>query len=719
MEYYNNALCVTFEELTSGEEPIMAVGTLKSLQYRQRVAVTRRGSGEGNHALYVYDSLPTKYKEKWEAKYGSPAEMERKNRLEQRIVEDEKAKEFFYGYTKDGRSLPNEAIVEYIRNATIIHSLLLAKERAEMLQRALNNPKRNMWREVLSLSEELREVYPHTLPASESRLKDKIAKFQKMGYASLISGKLGNSNTQKITPEGEELLIALKRSQAPRYSIKDIHEEYNQRAADKGWKPIKTQATLRKFFERPEIKQLWTDAVMGELRSKELFARKHRTELPTVRDALWYGDGTKVNLYYRDEEGKVRTTSVYEVMDAATEVLLGYCFGEGENFSMQYHAYRMAIGRSGHKPYEIVVDNQGGHRSKEATEFFPKICHLFRFTQPHNAASKTIESVFGRFQRQHLHELENFTGQNITAKRDESRLNDEWHYANKGDTLPTLEQLHARYARLREEWNEAPHPATGQPRIEMYEQSVNPHAERVTDYDLVNMFWVFTQRPTTFTASGIVLHLPAEDGKQALDLPYEVFTADGQPDHAWRRRWTLHKFYIAYDPLDLSQVRLYEETSTGDKRFVTMAKPYRKIHRATLDQTEDEAKFIRQEQEAAKRDRIERVATGRALELLHGTAPEQHGYRSPVPKAIGKEGEEALEKLVKEKTKGRNIPARGRVKGKRSAVNKVQAASLGGKTKLVSYQDWLEVGQTHEATTPSAPVPLTSTELRRRVVGNY
>lgn len=717
MEYYNNALCVSFEELTTGDPPIMAVGTLKSLQYRRKVVIGRRGCGEGRHALYIYDSLPTKYKEKWVAKYGSPAEMERRRLLEARLIEDKAAKEFFHSYERDGKGLPQESQEEYIRNATILTSLLHAKRQAETLHRALNNPRRNMWAEMLQLSEALREIYPHSLPASLSRFKDKVRAFQTEGYESLVSKKLGNSNTQKITPEGQEFLLAMKRSQTPRYSLAEMFEEYNLRAEEKGWKPIKTQATLRNFFEKPEIKQLWTDAVMGELKSKELFARKHRTEMPTVRDTLWYGDGTKINLYYRDSKGNVRTTSVYEVMDAATEVLLGYCIGDGENFSMQYHAYRMAIGRSGHKPYEIVVDNQGGHRSKEATEFFPKICHLFRFTQPHNAASKTIESAFGRFQRQHLHALENFTGQNITAKRDDSRLNDEWHYANQGDTLPTLEQLHAKYARLREEWNETPHPATGRPRIEMYEQSFNPHAEPITDYDLVNMFWVFTQKPTTFTASGIVLHIPSEgEGKPALDLPYEVFTANGQPDHAWRRRWTLYKFYIAYDPLDLSQVRLYEETPTGDKRFITMAKPYRKIHRATLDQTEDEAKFIRQEQEAAKRDRIERVATGRALELLHGTAPEQHGYRSPVPKAIGKEGEEELERLVEEKTKGREVPARGRVKAKRAAVAK---SSLGQRTKRISYQDWLEVTETHEATTPSPQVPLTSTELRRRVVGNY
>lgn len=41
--------------------------------------------------------------------------------------------------------------------------------------------------------------------------------------------------------------------------------------------------------------------------------------------------------------------------------------------------------------------------------------------------------------------------------------------ANK-DKLFTLEELKAHYAEARKAWNEAKHPATGIPRIEMYEK---------------------------------------------------------------------------------------------------------------------------------------------------------------------------------------------------------------------------------------------------------
>lgn len=109
------------------------------------------------------------------------------------------------------------------------------------------------------------------------------------------------------------------------------------------------------------MEQLWHDAVHGEQSARQRYGRKQKTLHPERRDSLWYGDGTKLNLYYRDGN-TVRTTSVYEVVDDMSEVLLGYCISESENFEAQYCAFRMAIERSGHKPYEIVHDNQGGHK---------------------------------------------------------------------------------------------------------------------------------------------------------------------------------------------------------------------------------------------------------------------------------------------------------------------------------------------------------------------
>lgn len=53
MEYYNNILCVTCEELTSGDNPVMKYITLYQNVRRGNIESINRGGGEGNVALYT------------------------------------------------------------------------------------------------------------------------------------------------------------------------------------------------------------------------------------------------------------------------------------------------------------------------------------------------------------------------------------------------------------------------------------------------------------------------------------------------------------------------------------------------------------------------------------------------------------------------------------------------------------------------------------------
>lgn len=58
------------------------------------------------------------------------------------------------------------------------------------------------------------------------------------------------------------------------------------------------------------------------------------------------------------------------------------------------------------------------------------------------------------------------------------------------------------------------------------------------------------------------------------------------------------------------------------------------IHRAIQDQAEGEAEFIRQEQEANIRDRIERQVIAKEIEWAYGVAPEQKGLSTPKLKGV-------------------------------------------------------------------------------------
>lgn len=688
MEYYNKILCVTFAELTGGRDPVMKANTLKCNVQRCNIACARRGGGEGTQALYVWSSIPEKYRRRFVATYGDPEEKMREAMTKASIKIDAKAREYYEAYTymdKDGqeRHLTEKMIEEYTINASVLGELEKMAARRQAIRSSLNAPMSGAWDLILDSSERMRESYGHTLPGTLARLKTRLKAWKADGYQSVVSGKLGNSSALKITGDFLKLIVALKRSKVPVYTDAQLLEKANEIAEERGWKPIRSLSGMKKWLNSPSVEPLWYDAVYGEQAARQRYGRKHKTALPTRRDTLWYGDGTKLNLYYRDEQGKVRTTQVYEVIDAMSEVLLGYCISDTEDYEAQYHAYRMAIQKSGHKPYEIVYDNQGGHKKLDSDGFIGKICRVHRPTQPYNGESKTIESVFGRFQAQVLHKDWRFTGQNVTAKKASSRPNVEFIEANK-DSLYTLEELKDAYAAARKEWNEGVHPATGERRIDMYENSVNEETQEVTLHDMVDMFWVFTKRMATFTDQGLQVTIKGEKRQ------YEVCSSPGVPDHEWRRKHTYERFIVAYDPYDFASIRLYTKGTDGSLRFERTAEPYILIHRALQDQQgTDDAKFIRQEQEANLQDRIERTVAGRTIAAEHGTDAEQQGLHSP-------------------KLKGTTADVQRQIDHRMERYSQPpEQYQLGRHTKSLSLDDWLDVMEGgDDGDTPRIPLPM-------------
>lgn len=677
MEYFNKILCVTYEELTGGDSPIITPCTLRQNMRRGNITSVHRGGGEGGQALYAWSSLPEKYKERFTAKYGNPEEIMRDAMTKDSVRLDAEARVWYenFRYEKNGEQvgLTDKLIEEYTINASVLSELLKLMSERRAMRQSLNAPVGGAWEAALGSSEKMRAAYGHTLPESLARLKAKLKAFKEDGYASLLSGKIGNRNTLKITPEFGRLLIALKRCRVPVYNDRQLFDEANRRAVENGWKPLRSLSGMKAWLNMPEIMPLWYGAVYGEQEARQKFGRKQKTALPTRRDSLWYGDGTKLNLYYMDDEGKTRTTQVYVVIDAMSEVMLGWHISDKEDYEAQYMAYRMAIQTAGFKPYEIVHDNQGGHKrlnkpgGKNSKEqgFLDKICHIHRATMPYNGQSKTIEAVFGRFQTEVLHKDWRFTGQNITAKKDSSRPNLEFTAENK-DKLYTLAELKEAYAKASIEWNNLKHPSYDMSRIEAYHSSVNEDTQAVTEYDMVDMFWVTAPRLCTFTDQGLQVTI---NGKKR---PYEVFSSPGVPDHVWRAKHTYERFVVKYDPYATQSIRLYSQDKDGSLRFVTTAEPYIVVPRAIQDQKAADQQFIRQELARNTEDRVEREVAGRLIEKAHGMMPEQNGLRSPRPKGMSAEEVRQIERRA-------------------SLYSLVPAEiELGRATKQVSMETWDE-----------------------------
>lgn len=634
MRISGNILTVTYTDLTRTDngDAVMSMQCYKSLLRRSRINVVVRGGGLGRTAEVEWSSLPERFKVKYIAKYGDPeAALMRQNNM---IIFDDKAREFFAGYTlPDGSVLKEDKQQEYLVNASVLNKLLEMEtnQRRQRAQKGNRTPV--SWENIFAQCEAFRTSYGHTLPKNTTRLRDKMREYAREGYGCLISKKIGNTNTTKITDDVAEWLLAHKVSVNPVYTIGQIFTLYNEIAPSKGWKAIKSTQTLLEFFERPDIKPQWYAVEQGSQRANNLFLRQHRTIMASCRDALWYIDGTKVNLYFKfwDKDArktKVGTTSCIYVMDAFSEVFVGHYNCESETFLTTYEALRNAFEATGFLPYELVSDNQAGFTSKAAERWRAKLGCISHTTTPENGKSKSIEAAFGRFQAQVLHQFINYTGGNITAKSSKTKTDPRVILQNV-DALPTYEEVVAANEACIKQWNSMPHPKfAGKSRLQVYQESVNPQAIALTDVIREKVFYIATEKPSTFRASGIEIMVRGQK------YVYEVFKGPQQPDYEWRRKNTGREFVIEYDPHDMRRVRLCIDDKEYGLQFDTWAEPYMTIHRAMQDQVEGERAGIMAALSANRKEIVRRDLETRALQQKYGNGYESVGYNAPLPQGV-------------------------------------------------------------------------------------
>ena len=516
MEMFGKILCVTFDELVGGG--IMSLANYKKYVREKKFHFVQHG-GNGRKALIIYEQLPDKLRKQVDERNPKAKEQlkkEQTNPMNIRLKSDDKAVEFYKTYTP---KISIDRQKEYVLNAKVMNAMIVQETGLQNKHSEYGYKHKSLVRNtVISLCEELRKSFNHTLPKSESRLMEKFRDYKMRGYVALVSGTTGNQSARKIGPREGRILLRLKRSKFPVYTDMEIFDEFNRIVAEHNTR-ITREADRLKLIESPQtvinylyktgIKLWWYGVVHGEIAFKNEFMPQFDTKLPQMPNTLWYGDGTKLNLYYKDYDKKnkrmvARTIDVYEVMDACSEMFLGYSFG-AENFLTQYEAYRMALETWKVKPYEIVTDNQGGHKKPEAQAFFKKICHLHKTTMPHNGQSKTIESAFGRFQQQVMHKLYNYTGQNVTATKESSHVNIDLIMKNISQ-LPTLEEMKEQYLKCRLEWNSMSHPTseTGMTRMEMYTTLNSPKAEQLDEYEVQELFKLLSKDSVKYGKQGFV-----------------------------------------------------------------------------------------------------------------------------------------------------------------------------------------------------------------------
>jgi len=625
-EYHENTLCVESSWLI--DRKIFNRNNYHYHASAGNINVIRRGC-RSVKALIEFESIPDRIKSKIVQIAGDPYKKTKHIVFTDYLNTNLEAQKYFQNYvTNDDKALPEKNINEYTANASILTTIDVMMNNKLAKRRALGVAKTQVWQKMAKVVSELTfNQWPHSLPSNHRRLKQKYNQFKTEGFDSLVHGNFCNKNSEKINDNAKMWLVSRWADQVNKIAnTMQLFAEYNKLAKDEGWKKLKSEQTIYNYLHQEDIKPLWYGHRFGEVTAKEKYTMHLKTKMPSQRDSLWYSDGTKLNYYYQDENGKMQTCQVYEVIDTYSEVLLGYHISKSEDYEAQYFAYKMAAKTSGHRPYQIGFDGQGGHKKLQSGEFLTKLARLSIKTQPYNGKSKTIESIFGRFQQQFLKRDWFFTGQNITTKKQESKANMEFILANQRD-LPSLDEIKATYAKRRKEWNEATHHKTGKPRISMYLESTNAEAPELSMFDMVDLFWILRDKPVTYNASGLSF---TEKGAK---YEYLVYDEDRRADMNFHRKSIDKKFHIKFDPEDMTMIYLYEDTPLG-LRFVTAAETKVEVSRARQEITEFEEDFLRDIIQRNKDLRVDmRNATEDILEA-HGGAAHQQGLRSPNIKGV-------------------------------------------------------------------------------------
>lgn len=636
-----------------------------ALTRNEAIQVPRRAC-KGRPALVAYESMPERYKSAIEAITGDPYKKVEENELLKYIKEDTAALTFYrkYRYGED-KALPDETIREYYANVQVMNAIgeLLAMRKA-MRSKLGRRSMADVWKKISQSVNSLpSRQYPCRLPENDRRLKEKFNDYRKEGYTLFIHKGFGNINTEKLNDQVKLWILSqwannIDRITSERHLL-DVYNEHAEEMQKKGgedartWKPIRSEQTLHNFLFSDGIRNLWWGARYGELKSKEKFMYQHSTLMPTMRNSLWYSDGTKLNFFFRDDNGSISTMSVYEVMDVYSEVFVGYAFCETENYAAQREAFRRALLFAGEKPFQVTFDNQGGHKKMEATSFLSKLARVAIRTKPYNGKSKTIEGAFGRFQQMLMKQKFFFTGQNVTAKSDESKANREFLLANK-DNLPTLEEVKQIYLEYREKWNRGKHPKSseGLTRLEMYHNSRNDALVEIRREDMIDLFCVEHASLVRVTPGGLTFE------KDRKEYTYVVNEKDSYiPDVAWIADHVDHRYTVKYDPDDMSEIHLFDKSAKGLLYIVT-AQQKVTPHRNKQEQEEWEAKFFADVESRIKATRIRQRDEMDEILRRHNLLPEQHGLNSPLlqgiesSKAAHQRPENRKRKFRKEKTKG-------------------------------------------------------------------
>lgn len=645
MEYYGKILCISYNDLTyddrpvmvngkadysrsrtlkgvhpstlSEEElaPIMSIPNYKKLAAKEKINVVRSGRGLGGYVLVEIATMPLRFQERIKLKYGDMKEDVIRNWLGSHYHIDAKAREFYTRFRFDnGDTLPPEHIQEYTVNASVIEAVMRAMEDATFMRKAMKAGPVN-WGELAGAISYYQAEFGHTLPVSSNRFKKRVNDFKANGYESLISRKFMNQNRRKVTYDIERLLLSIDAQPEQPFNT-TVWEQYNLFVqgelelydpetgevlnpadfTDKDGNPlVLSPATVANYLNNPKNK-----ALRGKLHMSQWdFNNAYR---PYHLRSIGEYSLSKVSLDDRDlprpmkDGNRVKAYYAYDVVSGA---VVGYAYNRYKTTELFLDCMRnmfQTLDRNGmYIPAELEVEHHLVSDFADGLMQAGTVFPLIRWCNPGNSREKRAEHK----NREKKYGVEKRTQVGIGrwyAKLESNRPKEEKVYDEKNNTYKvktySYEELVADDIRAIETFNAQPHPNQkrypGMSRWDVLCAHQNPNLapwDKAVLYRFIGQHTETTIRQNTYCT---VMY-------NQYGLPSPEIIEKLEP-----RNYKVDAYYLPDADGTINEVYIYQ-----NGRYIATCKPVARYNENTAEQTEyDKAAYTEQSKYVAQFDKM-------------------------------------------------------------------------------------------------------------------
>lgn len=645
MEYYGKILCISYNDLTyddrpvmvngkadysrsrtlkgvhpstlSEEElaPIMSIPNYKKLAAKEKINVVRSGRGLGGYVLVEIATMPLRFQERIKLKYGDMKEDVIRNWLGSHYHIDAKAREFYTRFRFDnGDTLPPEHIQEYTVNASVIEAVMRAMEDATFMRKAMKAGPVN-WGELAGAISYYQAEFGHTLPVSSNRFKKRVNDFKANGYESLISRKFMNQNRRKVTYDIERLLLSIDAQPEQPFNT-TVWEQYNLFVqgelelydpetgevlnpadfTDKDGNPlVLSPATVANYLNNPKNK-----ALRGKLHMSQWdFNNAYR---PYHLRSIGEYSLSKASLDDRDlprpmkDGNRVKAYYAYDVVSGA---VVGYAYNRYKTTELFLDCMRnmfQTLDRNGmYIPAELEVEHHLVSDFADGLMQAGTVFPLIRWCNPGNSREKRAEHK----NREKKYGVEKRTQVGIGrwyAKLEANRPKEEKVYDEKNNTYKvktySYEELVADDIRAIETFNAQPHPNQkrypGMSRWDVLCAHQNPNLapwDKAVLYRFIGQHTETTIRQNTYCT---VMY-------NQYGLPSPEIIEKLEP-----RNYKVDAYYLPDADGTINEVYIYQ-----NGRYIATCKPVARYNENTAEQTEyDKAAYTEQSKYVAQFDKM-------------------------------------------------------------------------------------------------------------------